>query len=233
MGSSEYWSSDFHIQAKEGEKFSGSRRNQPCNKVFPLGFLVSETHLASQEAAGRDLAPAILITQWGPEVATPARVSYLLSHMPHKLLRQEPRAQEKGSPSYHHCHHVGQQSTGGTQRQGQVHSKQRADTTKSTFTIVILTPQVLGQSTVQKKQAPFHFKSSGTKYSVAQQVATGLSGKGIWLTLVSVYKSYRAEDMTNEVYLTCCLESLTNNYDCLMKIWIPKEVRTYSDRNIV
>lgn len=149
MGSSEYWSSDFHIQAKEGEKLSGSRLNQPCNKVFPLGFLVSETHLASQEAAGRGLAPAILIAceaqKWLPQ-----HVSYSLSHTLCKLLRQEPTAQGQGRPDYHHCHQVRQRSTGNTQRQGQLHSIQRADTTKSTFATVILTPQVLGQSTVKK-----------------------------------------------------------------------------------
>lgn len=137
-----------------------------------------------------------------------------LSHMPRKLLRQEPTAQEKGSPNYRHCHHVGQQSTGDTQRQGQGHSIQRADTTKPTFVTDILTPQVLGQSTVEKKQAPFHFKSSATKDSVAKQEATDLMGKDIWLTLVST-KPYRDEDMINEVYSIPCLESLTNN-DCLM-----------------
>lgn len=66
-----------------------------------------------------------------------------------------------------------------------------------------------------KKQAPFHFKSSATKDSVAKQEATGLTGKDIWLTLVST-KPYRAEDIINEVYSIPCLESLTNNDDCLM-----------------
>lgn len=98
-------------------------------------------------------------------------------------------------------------------RSGVLHTESRYN--KINLCHRYLSPTGFREKHCGKKQTPFHFKFSGTKDSVAQQEATGLSGKDIWLTLVST-KPYRAEDVINEVYSTLCLESLTNNDDCLM-----------------